>query len=85
MSLEATSSENTDLQSQLYEVETEVSSKVAELNEKIEVLITEVEHSRHERDILSERLNKIQSNTIHKRKDKNSFIVYASAVLNFSL
>ena len=35
---------------------------------KIELLITEVELARHERDILSERLDDLQSNTIQTKK-----------------
>lgn len=60
--------ENTELRSQLNDVEEEFSSKVAELEEKIELLITEVELARHEQDILSERLDDLQSNTIRTKK-----------------
>ena len=62
--VEATSLENTDVHSQLSKMETEFSSKTTELQAKIEVLITEVELARHERDILSERLDDIQTGTI---------------------
>ena len=57
-----------ELRSQLNNVEEEFSSKVEELEEKIELLITEVELARHERDILSERLDDLQSNTIRTKK-----------------
>ena len=66
--VEATSLENTDVNSQLCEMETEFSSKIAKLQEKIEVLITEVELARHERDILSERLDDIQVGTIRTKE-----------------
>ena len=62
------SQENAELRSQLNDVEEEFSSKVEELEEKIELLITEVELARHERDILSERLDDLQSNTIRTKK-----------------
>ena len=57
-----------ELCSQMNDVEEEFSSKVAELEEKIELLITEVEPACHERDILSERLSDLQSNTICTKK-----------------
>ena len=60
--------ENTELRSQMNDLEEEFSSKVAELEEKIELLITEVELGCHERDILSERLDDLQSNTIRMKK-----------------
>ena len=50
------------------DVEEEFSSKVAELEEKIELLIMEVKLAHHERDILSECLNDLQSNTIRMKK-----------------
>ena len=49
-------------------MEEEFTAKVAALEEKIELLITEVEVAQHERDILSERLDDLQSNTIHTKK-----------------
>ena len=49
--------ENTELRSQMNDVKEEFSSKFAELEEKIELLISEVELARHERDILSECLD----------------------------
>ena len=60
--------ENTKLPSQLNDVEEEFSSKVAELEGKNGLLITEVELAHHERDILSERLDDLQSNTIRMKK-----------------
>ena len=57
-----------ELRSQMNDLEEEFMSKVAELEEKIELLITEVELARHERDILSERLDDLQSNTIRTKK-----------------
>ena len=80
--VEATNLENIDVHSQLSKMETEFSSKMTELQEKIEVLVTEVELARHERDILSERLDVIQTGTICT-KEGQKFI--DSAVLNFSL
>ena len=56
------SQENSELRAQLDDIEEAFSSKVAELEERIELLITEVELARHERDILSERLDDLQSN-----------------------
>jgi len=49
-------------------MEEEFCSKVAALEEKIDLLVTEVEVARHERDILSERLDDLQSNTIRAKK-----------------
>ena len=49
-------------------MEEEFCSKVAALEEKIDLLVTEVEVARHERDILSERLDDLQSNTIRTKK-----------------
>lgn len=65
-----TSQENLELRSQLEDVKRTFSSKVAELEEKIELLITEVEIARQERDILSESLDDLRSNTIRTKKDK---------------
>ena len=59
--------ENMELRSQMNDLE-EFSSKVAELEEKIELLVTKVELARHEQDILSERLDDLQSNTIRTKK-----------------
>ena len=66
--LEATSHETHDLQTQLVDMEEEFTTKIATLEEKIELLITEVEVARHERDILSERLDDLQSDTIRTKK-----------------
>ena len=57
-------------------------SKVAELEERIELLITEVELARHERDILSERLGDLQSNTIRTKNEQKIVVVFVNAVLN---
>jgi len=65
---EATASETLDLQTQLLDMEEEFCSKVAALEEKMDLLVTEVEVARHERDILSERLDDLQSNTIRTKK-----------------
>ena len=62
------SQENSELRAQLDDIEEAFLSKVAELEERIELLITEVELARHEHDILSERLGDLQSNTIHTKK-----------------
>ena len=83
--VEATSLENTDVHSQLSKMETEFSSKTTELQAKIEVLITEVQLARHERDILSDAWTIFRRALYAQRKDKSSLIVYVSAVLNFSL
>jgi len=48
--VEATTSETLDLQTQLLDME-DFCSKVAALEEKIDLLVTEVEVARHERDI----------------------------------
>ena len=66
--VEATSHKSSDLRTQLTDLEEEFSTKVAALEEKIELLITEVEVARHGRDILSERLDDLQCNTIHTKK-----------------
>ena len=66
--VEATSHKSSDLRTQLIDLEEEFSTKVAALEEKIELLITEVEVTRHEHDILSERLDDLQCNTIHTKK-----------------
>ena len=66
--VEAASLENTDVLSQLSKMETGFSSKITELQEKIEVLITEVELARHERYILSERLDDIQTGIIRTKE-----------------
>ena len=66
--VEATSHKSGDLRTQLTDLEEEFSTKVAALEEKIELLITEVEVARHGRDILSERLDDLQCNTIHTKK-----------------
>ena len=68
--VEATSLENTDVNSQLCEMETEFSTKIAKLQEKVEVLITEVELARHERDILSKCLDDIQVGTIRTKEGR---------------
>ena len=73
------SQENSELRAQLDDIEETFSSKVAELEERIEMLITEVELARHECDILSEHLYDLQSNTI---RTKNLLMVFVNAVLN---
>ena len=60
--------QNTELCSQLNDVEEEFSSKVAELEEKIELLITEVELARHEQDISFLNASMIFSPTLFTRK-----------------
>ena len=55
--VDSMSQENSELRAQLDDIEEAFSSKVAELEERIEMLITEVELARHECDILSERLD----------------------------
>ena len=70
---ESMSQENSELRAQLDDIEEAFSSKVAELEERIELLITEVELARHERDILSERLDDLQSNTI-RTKNGQKFV-----------
>ena len=66
--VDSMSQENSELRAQLDDIEEAFSSKVAELEERIELLITEVELARHEHDILSERLGDLQSNTIRTKK-----------------
>ena len=66
--VEATFHESLDLQAQLFDIEGEFTAKDAALEGKIELLITEVEVAQHERDILSERLDYLQSNTIRTKK-----------------
>ena len=61
------SQENSELRAQLDDIEEAFSSKVAELEERIELLVREVELARNEHDILSERLDNLQSNTIHTK------------------
>ena len=63
--------ENLELRSQLDSVQEEFTSKISELEEKIQMLITEVELARHERDILSERLDGLQSNAVQTKKWSN--------------
>ena len=65
--VDSMSQENSGLHAQLDDIEEAFSSKVAELEERIELLITEVELARHERDILSVRLDDLQSNTIRTK------------------
>ena len=67
------SQENSELRAQLDDIEEAFSSMVAELEERIEMLITEVELARHEHDILSECLDDLQSNTI-RTKNRQKFV-----------
>ena len=66
--VEATSHKSSDLRTQFTDLEEEFSTKVAALEVKIELLTTEVEVAQHGRDILSERLDDLQCNTIHTKK-----------------
>ena len=70
------SQENSELHAQLDDIEETFSSK---LEERVEMLITEVELARHKHDILSECLDDLQSNTI---RTKNLLMVFVNAVLN---
>ena len=45
-------------------MESELTEKIIGLEKKLEVVITEVELARHERDVLSERLDEIKSSTV---------------------
>ena len=66
--VEVASHETIDLHTQLIDMEEEFAAKVAALEENIDLLITEVGVAQHERDILSERLDDLQSNTIQTKK-----------------
>ena len=65
--IEANSVENSKLAAQIEAMECEFTEKKIQLEKKLEVLITEVELARHERDVLSERLDEIQSNTVQTK------------------
>ena len=71
--VDSMSQENSELRAQLDDIKEAFSSKVAELEERIELLITEVELARHERDILSDCLDDLQSNTI-RTKNGQKFV-----------
>ena len=57
-----------EFDSEISELERKFFSKVNELEQRIEVLITEVDIARHERDILSERLDEVKNNTIRTKQ-----------------
>ena len=66
--VETTSTENTEHAFKLETLESEFTAKVDELQQKIQCLITEVNLARHERDILSERLDDMESNTVRTKQ-----------------
>ena len=65
--IEAKNVENSILAAQIEAMECKFTEKKIQLQKKLEVLITEVELARHERDVLSERLDEIQSNTVQTK------------------
>ena len=65
---EETSMQKCEFDSEISELERKFFSKVNELEQRIEVLITEVDIARHERDILSERLDEVKNNTIRTKQ-----------------
>ena len=74
--VEFASHESVDLHGQLIDMEEEFTAKVAALEEKIDLLINEVGVAQHERDILSERLDDLQSNTIQTKKGQRFFFFF---------
>ena len=65
--IEANNVENSKLTAQMEAMECEFTEKIIQLEKKLEVLITEVELARYERDVLSERLDEIQSSTVQTK------------------
>ena len=70
---EAKRIENAALSAQLDTVERNFSLKVAELEQKIEALITEIEVARYERDVLREQVSDLKASTI-RTKDGVKFV-----------
>ena len=82
--VDSMSRENSELRAQLDNIKEAFSSKVSELEERIELLITEIELARHGCDILSERLDDIFSLILFVSKmGKNLLMVFVNAVLNY--
>ena len=65
--IEANDVENSELATQMEAMESEFTEKITDLEKKLELLITEVELARHERDVLSERLDEIQSSAVQTK------------------
>ena len=58
-------SQSLAFEDELRESDSKYSSKVSELEHKIQVLADEVDIARHERDIILERLSELESNIVH--------------------
>ena len=60
-------SQSTAFEDELRESDSKYSSKVSELEHKIQVLADEGDIARHERDIILERLSELESNIVHTK------------------